>query len=696
MVRMLKEKLKGSMGLKFVLAVTVVIAVLMVAGTLFVARMLQESQYRTLETRGSELGLFLGKTVVDPLLFKDVMQIDGLVSEAARAKDVIYTYVTDASGEIVSSAEASFHTDDPAVAKFLDREKTLEMKELVERAKPVFDVLEVPVSINVEQSVMGRVVVGFTRQAVKREAGNVVALLLLTSVAIVALLALVVYVMVRRMIVRPTAEAVAAASGIAAGDLTQSVRVASMDELGMLGRGINRMVIGLKEIIGTVLQATQNVAGVSGRVKNISNKMASGSKEQAEAVEEAASSVNEMHFSLKEIAESVETLSRHSEHTSSSVLELAASVDEVARTTSDLSTSIDETATTIDQMSASIRQIAENLEPLSAAVEETSASATEISASVREVEANARESAALAEAVAADAQQLGMKSIEKTIDGMGQIESAARRTGDVVNRLGERAESIGGILTVIEDVTDQTALLALNASILAAQAGEHGKGFGVVASEIRELANRTAASTKEIAALIGTVQEEAREAVAAMRESSEYITQGVRLSNDAGDALKKIVERADQSRDMSKNISKAAAEQARGMKQVSDAIDKINDMAHQISRATQEQRTGSGQISRAAEKMREMTRLVKNATAEQAKGGKDISAAVEDMNVKIGLVFRAAGEVRSGSNLIVRAIERIKNIVKNNVDMAEDLNSAVDTLTTQAEALESNTKKFKT
>jgi methyl-accepting chemotaxis protein len=696
MIRALKEKLQGSMGLKFVLAVTLVIAVLMVAGTLFVARMLQESQYRTLEIRGRELGLFLGKTVVDPLLFKDSMQIDGLVSEAARAQDVIYTFVTDASGEIVSSAEASFQTDDPAVAKFLDQEKTNDMKALVERAKPAFDVLEVPVSIKMEQSVIGQVVVGFSRQSVKREAGKVVALLLATSVAIVALLAALVYAMVRRMIVRPTSEAVAAASSIAAGDLTRSVRVESADELGMLGRGINRMVIGLKEIIGTVVQATQNVGGVSSRVKNISDKMAGGSKEQSEAVEEAASSVNEMHFSLKEIAESVETLSRHSEHTSSSVLELAASVDEVARTTSDLSTSIDETSSTIDQMSVSIRQIAEHLETLSAAVEETSASATEISASVREVESNARESASLAEAVAADGQQLGMKSIEKTIDGMGRIETAAHRTGDVVNRLGERAESIGSILTVIEDITDQTALLALNASILAAQAGEHGKGFGVVASEIRELANRTAASTKEIAAVIGTVQDEAREAVAAMRESSEFVAQGVRLSNDAGDALKKIVERADQSRDMSKNISRAAAEQTRGMKQVSDAIDKINDMAHQISRATQEQRTGSVQISRAAEKMREMTRLVKNATAEQSKGGKDISSAVEDMNVKIGLVFRASGEVRSGSDLIVRAIDRIKNIVRNNADMAEELNSAVDTLATQADDLKRNTQKFKT
>src|SRR5512135_1629229 len=174
-----------------------------------------------------------------------------------------------------------------------------------------------------------------------------------------------------------------------------------------------------------------------------------------------------------------------------------------------------------------------------------------------------------------------MRSIEKTIDGMNRMETTARRTADVVNRLGGRAESIGSILTVIEDITDQTSLLALNAAILAAQAGEHGKGMSVVATEIRELANRTAASTQEISKLIVAVQEDSREAVAVMGKGVQLTTEGTRLAREAGDALQKILERAGQAREMSHAISRAAAEQTVGMRQVSEAVDRINAMSHE-------------------------------------------------------------------------------------------------------------------
>jgi methyl-accepting chemotaxis protein len=155
---------------------------------------------------------------------------------------------------------------------------------------------------------------------------------------------------------------------------------------------------------------------------------------------------------------------------------------------------------------------------------------------------------------------------------MNRIEATARRTADVINRLGERAENVGSILTVIEDITDQTGLLALNAAILAAQAGEHGKGFAVVAAEIRGLASRTAASTQEIGKLITAVQEESREAVGVVREEVAMVAEGARLARDAGDALNKILKRADLSRDMSRGINKAATEQARGIRQVSEAV----------------------------------------------------------------------------------------------------------------------------
>ncbi len=696
MIRALKEKMAASMGMKLVAAITGVIFVLMLLGTVFVARMIMEGQYRNIETRGRELGVFLGKAGTDPILYKDMITIDALASEAVKSPDILYTLVMDASGTILNTVTAGFNRDNPDVKAILAKEKSDDVAAIANKVKLQMDVLEVAVDIAVGGTKFGTVKMGFSREGAKKSARNIALLLLGTSGGIVLVLAAIVYAMTRRMVVSPVSEAVAVASNIAEGDLTQAVKVKSTDELGMIGRGLNRMIIGLKSLIVSVQDAALHVDSASGQVKDIAGKIMSGGRVQAEAVEEAASSVNEMHFSLKEIGANVQDLYTTSEHTASSVLEMGASIDEVAGTMSELSSSIEQTSTAITQMSAAVRQIAENVETLSSAAEETAASASQISASVREVESNARQSAALAESVAADAQQLGMRSIEKTIEGMGRIEGAARRAAEVVNRLGERAESIGGILTVIEDITDQTGLLALNASILAAQAGEHGKGFAVVAAEIRELANRTASSTQEIGKLITSVQEESREAVEAMKEGIVSVDQGARLARDAGEALKTILARASQSRDMSRSISKASAEQAKGVKQVSEAVDRINEMTHQIAKATNEQRSGSDQIIRASEKMREITRFVKSATVEQAKGSKDITAAVENMNKKVGMMNRAAGEVQTGSDLIVKAVERIKIIARENGEHASGLNATVDVLTAQAGSLKKTMEKFRT
>ncbi len=692
----LKDRFDASMGLKFMFALIGAITVLMVAGTFFVAHMLRDGQYRALETRGSEMGQLLGKAGTHALLHRDIPALDGLVAEMVKSPDMLYTYVADSSNAILNNASISFNRAHPDMKELLAREKIEDVAALAAKAKEQLDPLEVQVDVKIDDTRLGMVRMGFSRAAVRKDARDVVWLLLGTSVLIIGALALMLNLMVRSMIVLPTKEAVDAASNIAAGDLSQSVRVRSKDELGMLGRGLNSMTIGLKGMIENVREAARKTAAIWGEVKGTSQEITRGSKGQAEAVEEAASSVNEMHFALKEMAGNVKDLFATSETTSSSAIEMAASIDEVAKTIVELSTAIEETSTAITQMSAAVRQIAENVEVLSSAAEDTAASATEISASVKEVESNAKESASLAEAVASDAQQLGMRSIEKTIEGMSRIESTARRTADVVNRLGERAENIGGILTVIEDITDQTGLLALNAAILAAQAGEHGKGFAVVAAEIRELANRTAASTQEIGKLITSVQEESREAVGVMREEVAMVEDGVRLARDASGALEKIVERADQSRDMSRSINKAATEQVRGIRQVSEAVDKINEMTHQIARAVNEQKLGSEQITRASEKMRELTRFVRTSTDEQAKGSKDISVAVENMSAKIGMVNRAAGEVQTGSDLIVKAIERIKEIAGSNADLATGLNVAMDMMVKQSESLNKEIAKFRT
>jgi len=689
-----KDRIKKSMGLKFVVALCGWVIILMMAGTFFVARMMLAAQERSLEARGREVGSVMAKAALDRLASSDILGLNLLVGDVVQGKDILAIVFTGTDGTPLTSVRASFNNEDPGVQKVLAAEKSENVKRVLDAVRQELEPVEVRVDVSLGGTKLAVIHLAFSRSEIRANAANIVLLLAATSLIIILTISGLVYFMVRRMIAAPTAAAEAVATSIAAGDLTKAVRVSTVDEIGDLGRGLNRMIIGLKEMVGSVRASSGKLEAVSAEVAGVAANVGAAGRVQSESVEEAASSVNEMHFSLKEIAGNVEDLYETSEQTSSAVIETAASIDEVARLMTDLASSIEETSTAITQMSAAVRQIAGNVETLSTAADETAASTSEISASVREVEARAKQSVGLAEAVTADARDLGMRSIEKTIEGMRRIEDESRRSAEVINRLGGRAENVGSILTVIEDITDQTGLLALNAAILAAQAGEHGKGFAVVAAQIRELANRTAASTREIGTLITAVQEDSREAVEVMRNGVVMAEAGTRLAREAGDALQKIVERADQSREMSRSISRAAAEQVTGMAQVNEAVDRINEMAHQIARATTEQRAGSEQIMRAAEKMRDITRFARSATAEQVNASRNITTAVETMGDKVGLVNRAASEVRVGSDLIVRSIERIKSTARENAALAARLNSAVEVLTSQTAVLKKEIDRF--
>ena len=287
------DRLNAGMGLKFMVALTGVIAVLMALGTLFAARMLMDGQYRALETRGREMGRLLGKAGTDALLRRDLLALDGLVAEAVKSEDMLYTYVVDSSNAVLNNAYVSFNRTHPEVKDLLAREKTEDMAAFAAKAREKLDPVEVRADIKIGGTRLGTVTMGFSRAGVKKDVREIIRLLAGTSVMIIGSFALMVYFMVQRMIVVSTTEAVAVASNIAAGDLTQSFRVRSMDELGMLGRGLNRMTIGLKGMIENVREAARKTESVWREVKGTSREITSGSRVQAESVEEAASSVNE-------------------------------------------------------------------------------------------------------------------------------------------------------------------------------------------------------------------------------------------------------------------------------------------------------------------------------------------------------------------------------------------------------------------
>ncbi|MGE5275923.1 MAG: methyl-accepting chemotaxis protein, partial [Acidobacteriota bacterium] len=325
----------------------------------------------------------------------------------------------------------------------------------------------------------------------------------------------------------------------------------------------------------------------------------------------------------------------------------------------------------------------------------TSSSVTQMSASVKEVEQRAVESARLAEKVSREASERGMAAAAGAIRGMQNIKDTVEATAEVVNRLGKRSQEIGQILKVIDEVTDQTSLLALNAAILAAQAGEHGKGFAVVAEEIKDLAERTAASTQEISGLISSVQEETSASVQAMGRGLKAVEEGVSLVQVASDVLDQVAHSSRQSAEMARAIEKTTAEQARGVSQITETTVSVAEQVEHIANALQEQRRGSERIAQAAERMREITRQVKSAAQEQTTGSRQIANAVESVTVQAAQVARSTSEQSNAVQQISGAISSIQKITQETADVTVEMETAVKALKTKSDTLQKELEGFR-
>lgn len=496
------------------------------------------------------------------------------------------------------------------------------------------------------------------------------------------------------LFVRPVLGLAETAQQIARGDLTQRVQVRSTDEVGALAEAFNSMSVNLERTVRSVMQSQAKLKSVVETVDSRSRTVIERVDEQRAIVDETYHSIDKLNGGVRKITDNVESLSASSEETSSSMLEMVASMEEVSRHTDTLWGSVEETASATHQMVSSINEVDQNVVYLKNFVTDTSSSMVEMSASIAQVETNAARSYDLTLAVA-EAAESGMKAVRETIEGMEQIRRSVAESNEVVARLGERSVSIGKILTVIEDVAEQTNLLALNAAILAAQAGEHGKGFSVVAAEIRELSQRTASSTRDIANLIKSVQEEVYNALRTMAAGSSLVEQGVSLSHDAGKALTHILDSATKASEMGKEIANATREQAAGSENVTHSVERLQEMVRQINNATAQQASGSDHIMRAVESMREVTRYVRQAMVEQKSGSTMISAAAERMIEMIHEIFQVAANQSTESEKIVHTMEQVRAIAEGNRGSAGEMSEAIALLSEAIRSLDEEVRKFR-
>jgi twitching motility protein PilJ len=280
---------------------------------------------------------------------------------------------------------------------------------------------------------------------------------------------------------------------------------------------------------------------------------------------------------------------------------------------------------TIDQLRILVARINETAVNVSAAAQQTqqtalhlaeasehqaqeiagaSAAVNEMAVTIDQVSANAAESAAVAERAVSIAGN-GAKVVQNTINGMDTIREQIQDTSKRIKRLGESSQEIGDIVSLINDIADQTNILALNAAIQASMAGDAGRGFAVVADEVQRLAERSAAATKQIEALVKTIQNDTNEAVISMEQTTSEVVRGARLAQDAGVALEEIENVSSNLAELIQNISNAARQQASSAGHISNTMNVIQEITTQTSAGTSATAQSIGNLAEMALDLRE-------------------------------------------------------------------------------------------
>ena len=497
-----------------------------------------------------------------------------------------------------------------------------------------------------------------------------------------------------RRILAPLERLVAAVSRVGSGDLSQTITVDTQDELGTLATEFNNMVAKLSGMVLKLTHSSAELQSASRLIESAARQVVASSDIQGAEISETSSAISQITSSIQSVAQNVENLSGSAGESSASTLEMAASIKEVALSAEGLDRSVADVSSSVIEMSSAANQINDNVHHLSGIALTTASSISEMDSSIREVEQNALDTVTLSASLLDDAES-GKRSVEATIRGINEIRKASGLTAEAITSLNAKADDIGKILQVIEDITEQTNLLALNASIIAAQAGIHGKGFAVVADEIKELAHRTMRSTKEIAQVIKTVQNETHRAAGTIEMAANSIKHGEQLSKESESALQKIVLGIQLSTDRMNHIANATSEQARGSQMIRESMEQVAEMVQQIARATSEQGKGSELIMEAVENMRSLTREVTIATREQATVSNFIAGITEQTTNMIIQIKNATDEQRRGSNQIVQSMSAIQDSAGSNANSTKVLDNVISKLSLQVALLQEEMANFR-
>ncbi len=320
---------------------------------------------------------------------------------------------------------------------------------------------------------------------------------------------------------------------------------------------------------------------------------------------------------------------------------------------------VSSTRSAVGEISVSIDQVSNNLKTLSEFMSNSITSMTEIQYTVGAVEESSVRSHTMSETVRERA-EYGVKTVGEVLTGMRGVVTAIEQAEDVIGRLSAKGEEVGTITSVVTELTQKTSLLALNAAIIAAQAGEHGRSFAVVADEVRSLAHEAAASTDRINQIIEEIQTYTRETVDHIRSTHQLIDQGMSQGEDMAEVLKQILDSSQRAMEMAHDIRTSTQEISQAVTGVSKSIEELGEMSAQVSRASREEANGARNIVAAVEEVRSMTDDMVDATRRQSENTRHIETSVDRVSEMATRIFDEMENRRQGSLQVIEDLKRLK------------------------------------